>query len=383
MAGTVVFAAGGGPPPEPSAPATSADVILLTIYVVLALGISFLCSIAEAGLLSITPSFVASLRETKPALAERLQKLKHDNVDQSLAAILTLNTIAHTVGAIGSGAKATIVFGSAWFGLFSAIMTLLILFLSEIIPKTLGAVHWRKLAGPTAFFVRWLIILLYPLIWLSEKLTQLIARGRKVHAFSRDEFIAMADVGAESGAFASHETQVLANLFQLNALRAKDVMTPRTVVRAHCQDETITNMVGNGRELPFARMPLYKESLDDADGFVLRADALLAMAEGRGEDPLSSIKRELPTIPADTSLAKLLEFLLDDRQHIALVVGEYGATIGLVTLEDVVETLLGIEIVDELDTVEDMQSLARQRWEARAKARGISMDQFKQSDKGE
>jgi CBS domain containing-hemolysin-like protein len=153
-------------------------------------------------------------------------------------------------------------------------------------------------------------------------------------------------------------------------------MTPRTVVRAHQQDESIASLVGDGRELPFARMPLFKDSLDDADGFVLRADALLAMAESRGDNTLASIKRELPTIPADTSLAKLLEFLLNDRQHIALVVGEYGATIGLVTLEDVVETLLGIEIVDELDTVEDMQSLARQRWEARAKARGISMDQF-------
>jgi CBS domain containing-hemolysin-like protein len=213
LIGSAALAAGGGPPPAPTAPATSADVILLTAYVVLALGISFLCSIAEAVLLSITPSFVASLRDATPKLAEQLQKLKNDNVDQSLAAILTLNTIAHTVGAIGSGAKATIVFGSAWFGLFSAVMTLLILFLSEIIPKTLGAVHWRKLAGPTAFFVRWLIIVLYPLIWLSEKLTQLIARGRKVHAFSRDEFIAMANVGAQSGAFASHETQVLANLF--------------------------------------------------------------------------------------------------------------------------------------------------------------------------
>ena len=374
LVGGTVLAAGGPPPAEPSGPASSGDVVLLVLYVVLALGISFLCSIAEAVLLSITPSFVASLRESRPALAARLQQLKNENVDQSLAAILTLNTIAHTVGAIGSGAKATIVFGSAWFGLFSAVMTLMMLFLSEIIPKTLGAVHWRALAGPTALFVRWLILLLFPLIWLSEKLTQLIARGRKVHAFSRDEFIAMADVGAESGAFASHETQVLANLFQLNALQAKDVMTPRTVIMAHQQDQPINAVVGNGRSLPFSRMPLYEQSLDDADAFVLRADALLAIAENRGADTLASIKRQLPSIPADTSLAKLLEFLLDNRQHVALVVGEFGATVGLVTLEDVVETLLGIEIVDELDTVEDMQSLARQRWQARAEARGLKLD---------
>jgi CBS domain containing-hemolysin-like protein len=200
-------------------------VILLITYVLLALVFSFVCSIAEAVLLSITPSYIAALHEQSPKRAALLKRLKQDNVDQSLAAILTLNTIAHTVGAIGSGAKATAVFGSAWFGLFSAVMTLLILFVSEIVPKTLGAVYWRRLAGPTASFVRGLILVLYPLIWISEKLTQLIAGGRKVHAFSREEFVAMAGVGEKAGAIDENESWIIRNLFRLKSLKATDVMT--------------------------------------------------------------------------------------------------------------------------------------------------------------
>ena len=178
---------------------TNTDVVLLVVFVLLALIVSFLCSVAEAVLLSITPSYIARLREVKPKLAKLLKRLKQDNVDQSLAAILTLNTIAHTVGAVGSGAKAAVVFGSVWVGMFSAVMTLMILFLSEIIPKTLGAVFWRKLSGVTAIFVRGLILTLYPLIKISEALTRLIARRKNLHVFSREEFIAMARIGEQAG----------------------------------------------------------------------------------------------------------------------------------------------------------------------------------------
>ena len=374
LATASAFAIGGGEPPtDAQGPASQSDVILLVVYVLLALVFSFMCSVAEAVLLSITPSYIAGIQDEKPKLADLLKRLKQDNVDQSLAAILTLNTVAHTVGAIGSGSKATAVFGSAWFGVFSAVMTLLILFLSEIIPKTLGAVHWRKLARPTAAFVRALILLLFPLIWLSERLTKLLASGHSHHAFNREEFVAMASVGKEAGQIDEHESRILRNLFQFESLTAKDVMTPRTVLQSFQEDMTVQQALDERPNIPFSRLPVYGDSLDEVTGFVLKGEMLLAAARGQGDRPLSSIRRDMTTVPRSMRLAKLLELLLKERQHIALVVGEYGGTDGLVSLEDVVETLLGIEIVDELDSVEDMQALARKKWEHRAEAFGIAI----------
>lgn len=352
------------------------DVTLLVVYVLLALIFSFLCSVAEAVLLSITPSFIAGLKEDRPKLAALLKRQKLENVDRSLAAILTLNTIAHTVGAIGSGAKATAVFGSAWFGLFSAVMTLMILFLSEIIPKTLGAVYWRSLAGLTAAFIRGLIVALYPLIWLSEGLTRLIANRKNLHAFNRDEFIAMAGLGEQSGQINPHESRIIRNLFRLGILTAKDIMTPRTVIVALQADLTVAQALQSEPESVFSRLPLYHSDLDDISGFVLRDDLLLAMAQDQGDVRLASLQREILTVSGEMPLSGLLEFFLNQRQQIALVVGEYGGTRGLVTLEDAVETLLGLEIVDELDPVVDMQALARQQWAKRARALGLNVDRL-------
>lgn len=369
------WAVGGGAQAEATGPATSSDVVLLVVYVLLALVFSFLCSIAEAVLLSITPSFIAGLKEKHPKRAETLRKLKQDNVDRSLAAILTLNTIAHTVGAIGAGSKAATVFGNAWFGLFSAVMTLLILFLSEIIPKTIGAVHWRVLAGPTAHFVQGLIFLLYPLIFVSELLTQLIARGRSVHAFSREEFQAMAVMGEEHGHLDEDESRVIHNLFKLETLVAKDVMTPRTVMVALQNGMTVGQAVEAVGDSPFSRLPLYGENHDQVDGFVLKMDLLLSQAKDHHETPISTLKRELPAVRGSMPLDALLEKLLHDHSHVALVVDEYGGTQGLVSLEDVLETLLGTEIVDEEDQTEDMQQLARKKWEKRAKTLGLEIDE--------
>jgi len=357
---------------------TSTDVILLISYILLALVFSFLCSVAEAVLLSITPSFIAELRNRKPKLSALLKRLKQDNVDQSLAAILTLNTIAHTVGAIGSGAKATVVFGSAWFGLFSAIMTLMILFLSEIIPKTIGAVHWRKLAGLTAQFVRGLIWSLYPLIWVSEALTRLIAKGKNAHVFKREEFIAMVGVGEGAGQIDEQESRIIRNLFRFGALTAEDIMTPRTVISAFPQYMTVSEALGPRHNTVFSRIPLYQTDIDHITGFILRDDLLLSKAKNKNDVTLDSLKRTLFTVPGEMNLSDLLTFLLNHRQHIALVVGEFGGTKGLVTMEDVLETLLGLEIVDEMDAVEDMQSMARQQWAKRAKAMGLEVPANKQ-----
>jgi len=349
------------------------DLSLLLAYVLVALVFSFLCSVAEAVLLSITPSFVAGIRERSPERAGLLTRLRQSNVDQSLAAILTLNTIAHTVGAVGAGAQATKVFGSAWIGLFSAIMTLLILFLSEIVPKTIGAVFWRRLAWPTALFINALIKILYPLIWIAEKLTRLISRGRKMHVFSRDEFIAMADVGEQSGSIDKNESRIFRNLFQFRSLRAMDIMTPRTVISALQQDLTVSEAAKMVADQPFSRYPLYAEDIDDVPGFVLKEDVLTLELKEQGETRLKAIKRDLRAVPETTSLAMLLEFLLERRQPIALVVDEYGGTAGLVTLEDVVETLLGMEIVDEMDQAKNMRALARRQWEKRARALGVEL----------
>ena len=353
---------------------TNTDVVLLVSYILLALVFSFLCSVAEAALLSLTPSYIAGLRDGKPKLAALLKHLKQDNIDQSLAAILTLNTIAHTVGAIGAGAKATVVFGSAWFGLFSAIMTLMILFLSEIIPKTIGAVYWRSLAGPTAQFVRGLIWSLYPLILISEALTRLIARGKSAHIFSREEFVAMAGIGERAGEIDPRESRIIRNLFRFDSLTAGDIMTPRTVISGLPQGMSITEALDAKPSMTFSRLPLYQADLDHITGFILKDDMLNAKAQGRGDVKVKTLKRDIKPVTGNMSLSNLFGFLLDKRQHIALVVDEYGGTKGLVTTEDVVETLLGMEIVDEMDRVRDMQAMARQQWAKRVKTLELDVD---------
>ena len=373
---TNAFGAGAAGTEEVIGQYTHSDAILLLAYVLLALVFSFLCSVAEAVLLSITPTYIAGLRDKRPRQAEMLHKLKIENVDRSLAAILTLNTIAHTVGAIGAGAKATAVFGSAWFGVFSAMMTLLILFLSEIIPKTLGAVYWRSLTSVTAYFVRTLIIILYPLILVSELLTRLIAHGKEVHIFSRDEFIAMADMGEQSGQIKEQESRIIQNLFHFESLTAKDIMTPRTVIVALQQDITVSDALMEHPHNVFSRLPIYDKDLDGITGFVLKDDLLLAKAKDKHDMPVKSLQREIMAVSDVLPLSQLLEKLLDERQHIALVVDNYGGTRGLVSLEDVVETLLGMEIVDEMDKVADMQTLARQQWERRARGLGINIEEL-------
>lgn len=350
------------------------DVALLLTYVALALFFSFLCSVAEAVLLSITPSYIAELRERSPKQAERLHQLKSENIDRSLAAILTINTIAHTVGAIGAGSKATAVFGDALFGVFSAVMTLLILFLSEIVPKTIGAVHWRRLTGFTATYIRLLIVLTYPLIRVSEVLTRLISRGQKVHVFSREEFIAMSTIGQQSGQIDERESKIIRNLFRFKALTAEDIMTPRTVMVALQADTTVAQAYELRDRIPFSRLPLYGRNRDDILGFVLFEDILLAHLRDHDADPVSTLRRDLLPVPASSTLTTLMDVLMKRHQHIAVVIGEFGETRGLVTLEDLVETLIGEEIMDEGDKVADLQAMARQLWHKRAKATGMSVE---------
>lgn len=343
------------------------DILVLSLYVLLALGVSFLCSIAEAVLLSLTPSYIEGLKVKFPKRAAVLKKLKQDQVDRSLAAILTLNTIAHTVGAIGAGAKATDVFGDTWFGVFSAAMTLMILFLSEIIPKTIGAVYWSKLVGPTAVFVNSLITLLFPVVWISEKLTRLISGDRQLDIFSKDEFLAMASVGEKAGKLRTKESRIIRNLFKFDSILVEDIMTPRTVITALSEDTLTSDSIESMSKTPFSRIPVFKNDIDEITGFVLKLEVLMHNAGEKGNNPLEKLKRKILTVPESVSLSNLLERFLKERQHIAVVVDEYGGTRGLVSMEDIIETLVGVEIMDETDSTEDMRLLARERWELRAK----------------
>jgi magnesium and cobalt exporter, CNNM family len=341
------------------------EMFKLAIFVLIALGFSFLCSIAEAVLLSVTPSYVALLEQEGKRSGKLLRRLNED-LGRPLAAILSLNTIAHTVGATGVGMQSAVIFGSASLGIVSAILTFLILVFSEIIPKTLGVVYWRSLAPPVARGVMIMIWLMYPLVWLSGKLTRLLSKRDAAAIFSREEFTAMVRLGVEEGQIDERESRIVRNLLRFPKLRVKDIMTPRTVVFALPEIMTIDQILEENPEIAFSRIPIFEDSHDDINGFVLKSDILLAQARDQHEARLSTFKREIRSIPEIASLSSLFEVLLEKREHILLVVDEYGGMEGVVTLEDLIETLLGLEIVDETDKTIDMRALARAQWKKRA-----------------
>lgn len=341
---------------------------LLILYIALAIGVSFLCSIMEAVLLSVSPAYIGALESEKPEVAARLSELKSD-VDRPLAAILTLNTVAHTIGAAGAGAEAAAYFGSGAIGIFSAVLTLGILVLSEIIPKTLGAVYWRGLAPIVSRVLNPLIYVLYPLVWMSQWFAKLLTGGEKAGDVSREELAALANIGAEEGVFQEREAQLFRSLLKFESLAVSDVMTPRTVMVAFAETDTVQALV-DAHE-PFSRYPVYSTNRDEISGYVLLSDALAAVADDAHDKPLSEIARPIETVQEDRSLLDVFNNLVDDGTHIVLVVDEYGGTAGIATMEDLIETLLGLEITDETDTDEDMQRLARERWRERASELGI------------
>lgn len=346
---------------------------LLFFYIMIALVISFLCSVAEAVLLSVTPSFIAKLSKDGKKTAQLLNDLKKD-VNRPLAAILTLNTIAHTIGAAQAGAQAAKVFGNNYVGVASAILTLLILVFSEIIPKTLGAVYWRQLAGVVARSLVVLNIVLYPFVIMAEFLTKYLSSGAPLNGFNRDEFAAMVDIGDQEGALATKESKVLRNIFRFRFAKVRDIMTPRTVLFALSQARTVGDVFGEIQDVSFSRIPIFDKTIDQITGFVLKSDIFLTHAKGEDNRILDEFRRDIKIIPGSLSLFELLELLLDTQQHITVVIDEFGGVEGIVTLEDVVETLLGFEIVDEADTTVDMQALARNLWKKRAKKVGLIKD---------
>ena len=333
-------------------------------------------------MLSVTPSFV-EIKSKQGTQTGKLLKQFKDDIDRPLSAILTLNTIAHTLGAIGVGAQATKVFGSSYMAIggvqlpFSmeafvgAVMTLAILILSEIIPKTLGANYWEQLSGFTAHAIHILIYSLLPLVWLSQFITKKLKKDKSKSVLSRADFTAMAEIGEKEGIFRSNESKIIRNLLRLNTIRAKDIMTPRTVVKAADQERTIASFYQANQKLQFSRIPVFRDTKDHINGFVLKDEILSAMIHNNGNMPLKGIMREILIINEQMPLPDLFNRLIEKREHIALVVDEFGGMAGIITMEDVIETLIGMEIVDEQDNIEDMQSLARKNWEKRARSLGL------------
>jgi len=350
-------------------------VIALFAYLALALGVSFLCSILEAALLSMPPSFVRQIERSGSGFGKRLAHLK-ENIDQSLAAILTLNTVAHTIGAAGVGSQAVAVFGEAYFGIISAVLTLLILLLSEIIPKTLGAQHWRSLAKFTTYACHAIVIGTYPLVLLSKRITALLgSQGHEAASVSRDEFIALAHIGKSEGVLAENESRMIRSLIRFRDLKVESVMTPRTVIGSLPESLACQKAIKLPQATRFTRIPLYADNKDEISGYILKTELLQELADNRPETTLGKLKRNIRSVSEFDNLSKLFDELLTHNEHIAIVIDEFGATSGLVTLEDVIETLIGLEIVDESDTDVDMRKLAREQWEERARNIGLLPDE--------
>jgi len=347
---------------------------LLIIYGVVSIMFSFLCSILEAVLLSVTPTYITVKINEEKSYAQDLKKLK-ENIDQPLITILTVNTVAHTVGAILVGVQAEKTFGSGnnAVGIVSAIMTLLILVLSEIIPKSIGANYWRQLAN---FASKAILILMFPLkvtgiLWLLQQTTRLIGKGSHHKNLSREDFHAMTDLAQEEGVFQESESLVIKNVIDFKKMVAKDIMTPRTVIKMAHEQTTIRQFYDHNPKLKFSRIPIYKDSPDDISGYFLKDQLFESIINGLGNKTLNTISREIYVAERLTPIKTLFENLIDRQEHIALVVDEYGSVSGIVTQEDIIETLLGFEIVDESDSHEDLQVLARKLWKIRAKRHGI------------
>jgi len=345
--------------------------VLLILYLFIALFFSFLCSLLEASLLSITPSFIAARVNENKSYGKNLKRFK-DNVDLPLAAILTLNTFAHTIGAAGVGAQAQEIWGSEYLSLISAVLTIIILIFSEIIPKTLGASYWKKLAPFTAKTLLVLIYSpLYPFIIMSKFITKILNKNKQDDVLSRAEFQAMAEIGVQEGIFEKEESRILMNLMKFNYIVVKSIMTPRTVVVAAPENITIEGFFEASERIRVSRIPIYKDNIDNVTGYVLKDDLMEYMIDKRSEIQLKSLSRNLMVVNEKMPIIRLFYKFIQEKEHIAMVVGEYGEMSGIVTMEDVIETLLGAEIMDELDNIEDMQKQAMLIWQRRAKRLGL------------
>lgn len=332
---------------------------LILLYFLGALSLSFLCSVLEAVLLS-TPMSYISMRENQGSKTATLMKQYKNNVDRPVGAILSLNTIAHTIGSAGVGAESIKIFGEQYFGLISAILTLLILVLSEIIPKTIGASYWRSLAMPSTRIIRVLILITYPLVLLSELITKVFTPRGNQASMSREEVSAMVDVGTTEGIFRESESKLIKSCIALSGVKARQIMTPSIVVESACQDLTVKDFQAK-QSWSFSRIPVYAGDKDYITGYVLKDAVLKLLSEDQFHVKLSDLKRPILTFREEESVFQIWEKMLEKREHISVIIDEYGGLRGLVTMEDIIETMTGVEIVDEDDVAVDMQVLAKEK----------------------
>lgn len=332
---------------------------LILLYFLGALSLSFLCSVLEAVLLS-TPMSYISMRENQGSKTATLMKQYKNNVDRPVGAILSLNTIAHTIGSAGVGAESIKIFGEQYFGLISAILTLLILVLSEIIPKTIGASYWRSLAMPSTRIIRVLILITYPLVLLSELITKVFTPRGNQASMSREEVSAMVDVGTTEGIFRESESKLIKSCIALSGVKARQIMTPSIVVESACQDLTVKDFQAK-QSWSFSRIPVYAGDKDYITGYVLKDAVLKLLSEDQFHVKLSDLKRPILTFREEESVFQIWEKMQEKREHISVIIDEYGGLRGLVTMEDIIETMTGVEIVDEDDVAVDMQALAKEK----------------------
>jgi CBS domain containing-hemolysin-like protein len=346
--------------------------VALILFFFIAISISFSCSIWEAVLLSITPSFASRIGKEKPAIGKLLSKYK-DDIDRPLSAILTLNTIAHTTGAMGVGVQAGKIFGATELNLYffnisyesliAGLMTLAILILSEIIPKTIGANYWKQLTPFTVRCLRVLMFILKPFVWLSMLITNRIKKEGEKSVFSRADMAAMADAGLLSGAIDKEEKSIIQNLLKLENILIKEIMTPRTVINIVDENQTMGELYEKNNPFQFSRIPVYTEKPNNVSGFILKDNILENIAADNFTKKVTEIKRKVLFTEPEATVASVFDMLISKKEHMAMVADEYGTMVGLVTIEDIVETLFGFEIVDESDKVADLQKLAREKWE--------------------
>jgi len=349
---------------------------LLISYILLALMVSFLCSVLEATLLTVSPVTIETAKAGGARWAGRMERLKKD-LDRPLSAILTLNTVAHTMGAAGAGAEYARLYGNATEAIFAGVLTLAILVVTEIIPKTLGARYATQLAGPVSWILPWLIRALAPLVWMCRQTTRLLTFGKAAEAPQhREELLAVARIGLEAGALDRTESETVRNLLALDQTLVRDIMTPKAVLFTLPQETRLAEFPDLVAGRPFSRIPVYGKTTDDVTGFVLRTDALLRQLQAPyPQATLEEVLRPIGVVLDHLEVDRLFQRFITEHHHIMLVRDEFGSVVGLVTLEDVVETIFGFEIVDERDEIVDLQAYARKLWRKRAARMGVKTNE--------
>ncbi len=332
----------------------------LFFYLFLALFISFICSLVEAILLTMPKSYLASIQENN--VWSKSFILLKENIDKPLSAILTLNTIAHTIGAAGVGAEITRIYGDNYLALASALLTILILFFSEIIPKTIGATYWKFLAKFAYYTLKIMLFITYPLVLVSMKITRVFA-PQKNNKITREQLSAMANLGYDEGVFSMQENRIIQNLIDLKMVKASDILTPRVVVFSADENLTIEEFCNDKNYLQFSRIPIYSNQIENITGYIFLQDVIEKKSNSENLNiRLKTLKRDILTVPKTINVLLLFNQLLERKEHMSIVVDEYGGLSGIITTEDIIETLIGLEIIDETDKVVDMQKFAKQKW---------------------